>query len=312
MRLQKVLAGVMVAAITIMVVPVSSVKGADGVPIDEEHFPDEVFRSYVSESFDNDRNGSLSDEEINMIYIVSVDYSETADLTGIEYFTFLTELDCTCSHITTLDVSRNTALNVLKCFHNELTSLNVSGCAELTKLECGSNELTMLDVSNNTALTELCCDRNQLSTLGVSNNMALEDLDCRDNQLSTLDVSNNIALTRLWCAGNEFSEVALPDGLDLDNLETDGQIDKENRVLIVAPNDEPILTPNKTINVGDKVIFKAKKKVASVEGFVPGEIVSVKKKGKKVIVTGVSAGTVTVMAYNKKGKELGSWVVKVE
>ena len=44
----------------------------------------------------------------------------------------------------------------------------------------------------------------------------------------------------------------------------------------------------------------------------PLEVVSVEKKGKKVIVTGKSAGNAIVTAYNKKGKELGSWVVKVE
>ena len=81
---------------------------------------------------------------------------------------------------------------------------------------------------------------------------------------------------------------------------------------IKAVSDLPPMSIDKTISVGEKVTFKVKKKPASMEGFVPGEVVSVKVKGKKVIVKGVSAGTVTVMAYNKKGKELGSWVVKVE
>ena len=56
----------------------------------------------------------------------------------------------------------------------------------------------------------------------------------------------------------------------------------------------------------------ARDRVRRLEGFVPGEVVSVKVKGKKVIVKGKAPGTVTVMAYNKKGKELGSWIVKVE
>ncbi len=81
---------------------------------------------------------------------------------------------------------------------------------------------------------------------------------------------------------------------------------------IKAVSDLPPMSIDKTIKVGDKVTFKVKKKPASMEGFVQGEVVSVKTKGKKVIVKGVRAGTVTIMAYNKKGKEVGSWIVKVE
>ena len=45
--LQKVLAGVMVAALAFGAAPVSTVRAADGVPIDEAHFPDEAFSSLV-------------------------------------------------------------------------------------------------------------------------------------------------------------------------------------------------------------------------------------------------------------------------
>ena len=78
-----------------------------------------------------------------------------------------------------------------------------------------------------------------------------------------------------------------------------------------VPYSDPVITPDKTISVGDKVTFKVKKKIARV--VVSNEAaVSVKKKGKKVIVTGKSAGNAIVTALNKKDKELGSWIVKVE
>jgi hypothetical protein len=77
------------------------------------------------------------------------------------------------------------------------------------------------------------------------------------------------------------------------------------------PEPDPEVTPDKTIKVGDSVKLTVKKKVSKVE-VSDTTIATAKAKKKKVIVTGFSAGTVTITAYNKKGKEVGSWVVKVE
>ncbi len=334
MKLQKVLAGVMVAALALTAAPVGNVKAADGVPVDEEHFPDENFRAYVSEKCDTDGNGMLSDGEIAEVTSADIQGRDIADITGIEYFTalidlncefnllttldvsnntVLTNLDCSGNQLTTLDVSNNTVLTGLDCGFNQLTTLDVSQNTELTELYCSGNQLTTLDVSKNTALTKIWCTFNQLTTLDVSKNTALDYLFCYDNQLTTLDVSKNTALTGLYCSHNYFTEVDVSE-LNFDDLYTDGQIDSNRKVLIVeadTPSDPPVAEPDKTVSIGEKVTFKAKKKIAFVDGFDP-EIVKVKTKKKKVIVTGKAPGTVTVMAYNKKGKEVGSWVVKVE
>ena len=60
--------------------------------------------------------------------------------------------------------------NVIKlnCRSNHLTSLNVSRATALTTLYCDGNQLTSLDVSKNTALIELHCGDNQLTSLNVS------------------------------------------------------------------------------------------------------------------------------------------------
>jgi len=67
------------------------------------------------------------------------------------------------NQLTTLDVSKNTALTRLECFDNRLTTLDVSKNTELTGLCCFDNQLTSLDVSNNTALTWLICYNNKIS-----------------------------------------------------------------------------------------------------------------------------------------------------
>ncbi len=337
MKLQKVLAGVMVAVLALTAAPVGNVKAADGIPIDEAHFPDAVFRSWVSENCDESGDGSLSDEEIMMTTGIDVEREGINTLKGIEYFTALTwlfcrynplttldvsentaleKLYCSYNQLTTLDVSKNTALEQLICYANVLTTLDVSKNTALESLDCGGNQLTTLDVSKNTALTLLYCNKNQLTTLDVSKNTALEYLWCYNNKLTKLDVSKNTALTDLGCSGNYFTQVDVS-AQDLAYLYHDGELDEENKILYVSPREDdpsdPVITPDKTISIGDKVTFETKKKIACIVVVVSDDaVVFVEKKGKKVIVTGKSAGIAIVTAYNKKGKELGSWIVKVE
>ena len=139
---------------------------------------------------------------------VAGDYYNPGTLTslqGIEYFESLTGLDCSYNQLTSLDLSRNTALTELRCDYNQLPSLDVSRNTALTALYCNNNQLTALDVSRNTALTYLVCYNNQLTELDVSRNTALTELSCSGNPLTTLDISMNTALTKLYCAINELT-----------------------------------------------------------------------------------------------------------
>ena len=125
--------------------------------------------------------------------------SQTVTITGdVTYF------DCYKNQLTTLDVSKNTALTKLDCSNNQLTALDVSQNIALTTLYCHKNQLTTLDVSQNTALKWFDCSFNQLTALDVSQNTALTRLTCNYNQLTALDISKNTALEWLFCSGNQI------------------------------------------------------------------------------------------------------------
>ena len=178
------------------------------VVINETNFPDKNFRDYLlSESYGSD--GVLTDAEIAGITTIYVNNKSISDLSGIQFFTALTKLECYHNQLTTLDVSANAALTSLRCDNNQLTTLNVSANTALTYLECGYNQLNTLDISKNTALRTLYCFDNQLTTLDVSKNTALKGLECDRNQLTTLDVSKNTALTWLWCGYNQLTTLDL-------------------------------------------------------------------------------------------------------
>ena len=217
------------AAVLVVMLAICSPVWAD-VAIDEANFPDEVFREYVS-GLDKNNDGSLSDSEIAAVTVIDVhkkeyyyyyDFEESEDkissLKGIEYFTSLESLDCSCNLITALDLSKNTALVRLNCSSNYvedythlksrriyyLESLNVTGCRNLQELYCEFNGLKTLDVSSNTALKKLNCEINNLRTLDITNNQALTELNCQGNSLTTLDLSKNTALMELACGYNNL------------------------------------------------------------------------------------------------------------
>ena len=121
----------------------------------------------------------------------------------------ITDLRCPVNQLTSLDVSKNTALTGLWCFDNQLTNLDVSKNTALSFLNFSVNQLTSLDVSTNTALSFLICANNQLTSLDVSTNTALTVLYCQNNQLTSLDVSTNTALAVLYCQNNQLTKTAL-------------------------------------------------------------------------------------------------------
>lgn len=146
---------------------VKPVREAAPIPISEDVFPDGVFRSYLKKYIDKNADGQLSGEETAAVTTMDINAEGVSDLTGISCFTGLTALDCGDNRLTSLDVSRNKALQ---------------------ELWCDKNALTSLDVSQNTALRALVCDRNQLTSLELGHNPALEFLSADHNRLTHLDV----------------------------------------------------------------------------------------------------------------------------
>ncbi len=179
------------------------------INIDEYIFPDAAFREYVYTTIDTDGDGMLSDSEIAAVKRIEVIDKGISDLTGIEYFTELTYLDCNNNALIKLDVSKNTKLSTLFCYSNKIEDLNISGCTAITALNCEDNELKAIDVSHLTELVTLKCARNNIEELNISSNTNLNYIACQSNDLMALDISNNDKLTYLDCGSNNITELDL-------------------------------------------------------------------------------------------------------
>ncbi|MBQ7544552.1 MAG: putative Ig domain-containing protein [Synergistaceae bacterium] len=128
--------GFRVMVLAVMLLAVCTAARADDVLINATNFPDAVFRSYVSSTFDTDSNGSLSEGEIAAATTIDVSKKGISRLKGIEYFTALTELNCSDNQLSALDISSNTALTTLSCEGNKMMAVDLSSNTALTKLTC--------------------------------------------------------------------------------------------------------------------------------------------------------------------------------
>jgi len=156
------------------------------------NIPDANFKTALIaiSGLDTDGDGEVQCTEAaaftGAIYVSS---KTIADLTGIEAFTKITNLDCSSNLLTTLNVLSNTSLTNLDCYNNQLATLNVNSLTSLSYIDCSDNGFTSLDFSGNTSLTEIYCGSNLLTSINISGLASLIELDLSNNKFTSLDFS---------------------------------------------------------------------------------------------------------------------------
>ena len=191
----------------------------DGSPVElnEQNFPDMIFRLYLMDKIDADKDNVLSPDEL-ALEKMDVRSQGINDLKGIEYFTRLTYLNCSQNSLTSLDVSNNRELTELYCAKNELKTLNISGCEKLKTVLCNENHLEKLDVSGAGNLNVLNCSSNSIYTIDLSKNTELHTLEIYLNPLYSLDVSHNTKLYALYCYSDQLGSLDVSKNTDLEIL----------------------------------------------------------------------------------------------
>ncbi len=186
------------------------------------NIPDQNFeRALIDLGIDSDGivNGQVLTSDINSIIALDVRYENIHNLTGIEDFAALENLDVRGNSLTSLNTSSNTNLKNLVCHVNPLTSINISNNIllesldiqvlhqldnidlsnniNLETLEMGDCWIDSIDISHNVNLRTLIADGVGISEIDLSQNLLLEYLDLTGVNISSLDVSNNILLKEL-------------------------------------------------------------------------------------------------------------------
>ncbi len=196
--------------------------------------PDTAFlHALIDEGVDTDGDSLISYVEAEAVTSLYVNHhwppfnGGITSLEGIQAFINLDTLTCFNQSLTSLDLSKNTALKFLWCEANPLTSLDLSNNTALRAVDCSHNQLTSLDVSNCIELEILYCVDSQLPYLNVEGNTRLSSLTCRMNNLTYLNISNNPEIVHLDISGMPtLSEVCVwtepfpPEGVFVDIVES--------------------------------------------------------------------------------------------
>ena len=183
---------------------------ASAIPINEETFPDPVFREYVLKIVGS---SVLTEEKAQQIEVLDVskdnikkvlgDRAPITSLMGIRYLRYVKDLNCSGQELKkTLNLEQNSRVEKLNCSGNQLTGLWFHKGSSLKYLTCSVNEFTALDLSKCSELIELSCGNNKLTSLDLSANTKLQKISAGSNKLTALDTRNLPELTYLNLWGN--------------------------------------------------------------------------------------------------------------
>ena len=183
---------------------------ASAIPINEETFPDPVFREYVLKIVGS---SVLTDEKARQIEVLDVSDDNIKEvlgkrdpitsLMGIRYLNYVKDLNCSGQELKkTLNLEQNSRVEKLNCSGNQLTGLWFHKGSSLKYLTCSVNEFTALDLSKCSELIELSCSSNKLTSLDLSANKKLQKIVAGSNKLTALDTRNLPELTYLNLWGN--------------------------------------------------------------------------------------------------------------
>jgi hypothetical protein len=183
--------------------------------------PDNSFEQALIElAIDDVLDDSVMTQRIEMVRVLDISNREVPirDLTGIEDFINLRELDCSS---------------------NLISEIDVTNLIYLEELFCNNNELNYLDISNNTALIQFVCMYNHLRELDVSNNKKLKYLFLSNNDLKEIDLSQNSELLMLSLQRNRIAEIDLSENTKLFQFSIGGRLDPIKKVDL---SNNPLLT----------------------------------------------------------------------
>ncbi|MEP0262381.1 M4 family metallopeptidase [Dokdonia sp.] len=175
-------------------------------------------------------DGQVPTALIEEVTSLDVSSSSIANLTGIEGFIALTDLNASDNALISVDVSTNTMLTSLSLHSNSLTSIDVTNNTLLTSLSVSFNELTTIDITNNVLLESFYCNSNDITAIDVSLNTNIKFTNFSDNLFTQLDFSGNSLLSFSSFNNNMLESLNVQNGTN------------ESLVLYISASGNPNLT----------------------------------------------------------------------
>jgi hypothetical protein len=214
--------------------------GDDGL-----YIPDEIFKEYLVNNYDDDYDGEISVAEAEYITMVNCSGMGISDITGLEACPNLVTLNCSNNNIKAIELPNLTALRTVTCDGNPIEKLNFDNCLALRYLNLQgvtTNALsdTAISIDNYTQAKtfDISIKNTPYSSFTFTNSKELTDivflgefvdvnlsgnqslkyidlttlenlttLDVQNCGLLELDVTKNTKLTNLACSNNALTQL---------------------------------------------------------------------------------------------------------
>lgn len=170
---------------------------------------------------DTNNDGEIQVAEAQAVIKLNLYYTGITDVTGINAFVNLVELDCWENvGLSTVSISNLNNLEKLNLNGNlALTNLNLSNLNSLRKLTCSGSNISTLDLTGLVSLKEFECYSGQLTAINITNLSNLEELNLVGNNLTSIDFSGVSNLKTLYCSSNQLATLNLSPLIILENLQ---------------------------------------------------------------------------------------------
>ena len=192
------------------------------VVFDETNFPDENFREAIMDTFWDDyririnEGDVLTDEMLNMEFVLWGEEYDIHSVQGIEFFTGLTDAILDMNQIEEIDFSHNPQLQEFDLSKNPIKRINLLGCHSLKQMIISpwtgqEGQLEELNLSDCTSLKVIRIYNEPIVNLDLSHNTLLSLISLEGlSSITSLDLTHIKKINKIECVGLEqLSEVKL-------------------------------------------------------------------------------------------------------
>tara|TARA_B100000902_G_scaffold31590_1_gene37806 strand:- start:10963 stop:12315 length:1353 start_codon:yes stop_codon:yes gene_type:complete len=171
------------------------------------YVPDDNFeQALIDLGYDNVMDDLVKAANINSVTSLNIASSNIHDLSGIEGFASLTNLDCSNNNLSYIELN-NYYLNDLDCSNNNLTYIELYNFPYLNDLDCSNNKIDNLYNLPSTLNTLDCSYNSFSSSLNLNDFPFLIDLNCSNNMINNL-YNLPSTLNTLDCSNNSLSSLS--------------------------------------------------------------------------------------------------------
>lgn len=207
--------------------------------------PDMAFREYLLRNHDTDSNGEITRIELGEISYMDCSGLGIESMSGIEYCSALTYLDCSRNNISSLDITGCDRLEVLRATDCRIPSICLSRNKRLKEIWLDGNPLETLVLGSHPELYRMVVSDTMLASLDVSGFGSLEYLSANNCRLTSINLEGCRKLKSAYMADNDIRHLdlrSLP-SLPEYGANATGNMDMESVYADVTPS----ITPNRLV-----------------------------------------------------------------